>query len=353
MIAEATDFASECEATYALIRLLDDADHGRETQFKSRTVSDVMQHLYLGDIRTHMTLTNTEGYARIRAERQAIVTASTAGKLANQGEAAGNLEGHAMLAAWCASAAYAQADPKPRVQWTGRDMSARSSITARLVETWSHSQALYDVLGQDRVGGDCIRSVAHMGAITHGWTFANRGEDSPGPPPLIRLTGSSGTAWEWNAKTAPANAVVVGSATDFCQGVTQTRNFADVDLSATGKAATTWMNQAQCCLPGVTALLKMDVLSLCRRLPLVAFDTAVVPVAIVRLEQHARTHLERGDDGAQLSLGAMHERGEGVPQDHALAYACYNPAAAQWGGGGIGPVTVVPPAAFIRALPLS
>ena len=125
-------------------------------------------------------------------------------------------------------------------------MSARSSITARLMETWSHSQALYDVLGQDRVDGDRIRAVAHLGAITYGWTFANRGEDPPGPPPLIRLTAPSGTAWEWNAETAPANEIVVGLATDFCQVVTQTRNIADVNLSVTGKAATAWMNQAQC-----------------------------------------------------------------------------------------------------------
>jgi uncharacterized protein (TIGR03084 family) len=251
MIAEAADFASECEATYALIKSLDDADYWRETQFKGWTINDVVQHLYLGDIRAHMTLTDPEGYARIRAQRQAVVAATTAEKLANQREAAGNLEGKTLLEAWRASAAktagaYAEADPKRRVQWAGPDMSARSSITARLMETWSHSQALYDVLGQNRVDGDRIRAIAHLGAITYGWTFANRGEEAPGPPPLIRLTAPSGAVWEWNAEIAPAHEAVTGPATDFCQVVAQTRNIADVNLSVTGKAATTWMNQAQC-----------------------------------------------------------------------------------------------------------
>ena len=125
-------------------------------------------------------------------------------------------------------------------------MSARSSITARLMETWSHSQALYDVLGLDRVDGDQIRAIAHLGVITYGWTFANRGEDPPAPQPLIRLIAPSRAIWEWNAETAPPGEIVAGPATDFCQVVAQTRNIADVNLSVTGKAATAWMTQAQC-----------------------------------------------------------------------------------------------------------
>jgi uncharacterized protein (TIGR03084 family) len=117
-------------------------------------------------------------------------------------------------------------------------MSARSSIAARLMETWSHSQALYDVLGQVRVDGDRIRAIAHLGAITYGWTFANRSAKPPGPAP-------SGALCEWNTESAPEGEVLTGPATDFCQVVAQTRNIADVGLCVTGKAATAWMNQAQ------------------------------------------------------------------------------------------------------------
>ena len=251
MIAEAADFAGECDATYALMASRADSVYAQETQFKGWTINDVLQHLYMGDMRAHMTLTDPEAYARIKAERQSVVASTTAEKLANQRADAGYLEGKALLEAWRASAtktaaAYAEADPKQRVQWAGPDMSARSSITARLMETWAHSQALYDALGVERADGDRIRAIAHLGAITYGWTFANRGEEPPGPPPLIRLTAPSGALWEWNADSAPAGELVEGPATDFCQVVAQTRSIADVNLSVTGKAATAWMNQAQC-----------------------------------------------------------------------------------------------------------
>jgi len=34
-----------------------------------------------------------------------------------------------------------------RVKWIGVDMSARSCLTARLMETWAHGQEIYDILG--------------------------------------------------------------------------------------------------------------------------------------------------------------------------------------------------------------
>ena len=38
-------------------------------------------------------------------------------------------------------------------------MSARSSISARLMETWAHGQAVYDRLGVVRVDTDRIRNI--------------------------------------------------------------------------------------------------------------------------------------------------------------------------------------------------
>lgn len=249
MVAEAADFARECEATYELLKPLSDADFARETLFKAWTINDVMQHLYMGDTRAHMTLTDPEAFAEAQAERDASRAAGETMR-EHQRRSVGSIEGQALLEAWRASsaktaAAYAEADPKQRVKWVGPDMSARSSITARLMETWSHSQALYDLLGKERQDEDRIRAIAHLGAITYGWTFANRGEEPPGPPPLIRLTAPSGAIWEWNAE-APDGEIVEGPATDFCQVVAQTRNIADVNLTVSGASATAWMTQAQC-----------------------------------------------------------------------------------------------------------
>ena len=64
------------------------------------------------------------------------------------------------------------ADPKKRVKWMGPDMSARSSITARLMETWSHSQALYDALGIIRENKDRIKNIVVLGNNTFKWCYA-------------------------------------------------------------------------------------------------------------------------------------------------------------------------------------
>ncbi len=75
-----------------------------------------------------------------------------------------------------------------RLKWAGPDMSARSSITARLMETWAHGQEIYDLLGVVRVNTDRIRAIAAIGVNTYDWTFRNRGEDVPQPAPHLRLT---------------------------------------------------------------------------------------------------------------------------------------------------------------------
>lgn len=249
MIAEAADFARECEALHALLAPLADADYDRETQFKRWTVNDVLAHLLMGDTSAALTLADDAAFVAARANRREA-TAAGATMLEYQRRGAGGLTGKALLEAWRVSAAktaaaYANADPKQRVKWVGPDMSARSSITARLMETWSHSQAIYDLLGAERIDDDRIRAIAHLGAITYGWTFANRNEEPPGPPPLIRLAAPSGAIWEWNVD-APAGERIEGPATDFCQVVAQTRNIADVGLAVTGPNATTWMAKAQC-----------------------------------------------------------------------------------------------------------
>lgn len=250
MIAEAADFRDQCAALAALLAPLPDPDFHRETQFKAWTLNDIMAHLYMGDANARMTLIDPAGFAAARAERQAA-TAAGESRFAYQRRWSKGLEGQALVKAWRASSAatadsYAAADPKQRVAWVGPDMSARSSITARLMETWSHSQAIYDLLGQVRQDTDSIRAICHLGAITYGWTYQNRGVEPPGPPPHIRLTAPSGAIWEWHADRAGAGETVSGPATAFAQVVAQTRNIADVALAVEGPIARDWMAKAQC-----------------------------------------------------------------------------------------------------------
>jgi uncharacterized protein (TIGR03084 family) len=65
------------------------------------------------------------------------------------------------------AARFAAADPFARVPWVGPDMSVRSAITARLMETWAHGQAAYDLLGVVRRNTDRIRNIAVLGVNTY------------------------------------------------------------------------------------------------------------------------------------------------------------------------------------------
>jgi uncharacterized protein (TIGR03084 family) len=123
-------------------------------------------------------------------------------------------------------------------------MSVRSSITARLMETWAHGQAIYDALGVERRDKDRIRNIAVLGVNTFGWTFRNRKLDVPAEVPYVKLTAPSGEVWEWNDPGASSR--IEGPATAFCQVVTQTRNVADTSLRVEGNTAIKWMSIAQC-----------------------------------------------------------------------------------------------------------
>jgi uncharacterized protein (TIGR03084 family) len=166
-----------------------------------------------------------------------------------EAEYLGGLSGQALLAEWTAqyrvmTPRFAAADPRHRVKWVGPDMSVLSSITARLMETWSHAQAIYDVLGAKRADTDRIGNIVRLGVNTYGFTWKNRRQDSPGPMPRLRLTAPSGAIWEYGEPSE--SGVITGSATQFCQVVTQCRNIADTSLAVTGEVAHQWMAVAQC-----------------------------------------------------------------------------------------------------------
>jgi uncharacterized protein (TIGR03084 family) len=123
-------------------------------------------------------------------------------------------------------------------------MSVRTGITARLMETWAHGQAVYDLLGVERIDTDRIRNIAQLGVNTFGWTFKTNGQTPPEVVPYVRLVAPSGAVWTFNAPSDTDR--IEGSATEFCQVVTQVRNIADTQLTVVGDAAQRWMSIAQC-----------------------------------------------------------------------------------------------------------
>lgn len=149
---------------------------------------------------------------------------------------------HAYLGELCE--AMRQADPALRAPWFGPDMGIRMMATARQMETWSHGQDIYDLLGAERTHTDRVKNICHIGVRTYGWTFVNRKLTPPEPIPYIELIAPSGEVWEWNDRSE--NHCIKGTAVDFGRVVTQGRNIADVSLEVVGDSAKAWMEIAQC-----------------------------------------------------------------------------------------------------------
>ena len=240
---QAADFLAETNALAGLLAPLRDAAFDEATQFKGWTLNDVVRHLHFWNRAAGLQLTDEAELVRLLG-----AIAGKGGMRAVEREVVPQ-SGQALRAAWLATAGeiadlYATADPKARLKWAGPDMSARSSITARLMETWAHGQEVYDHLGQERVDGDRIRNIAHLGVSTFGWTYQVRRMELPPVVPHVRLTAPSGAIWTWGEEGAVNS--VSGSATEFCQVVTQVRSVVDTKLFVRGPVATEWMGMAQC-----------------------------------------------------------------------------------------------------------
>ncbi len=248
MLQQAADFRAEAAALHALLTTLTDADWARPTRFKRWTVNDIVQHLHAGDLMAAASVAGDDPFRALRSEiQQARDNGLT--RVEETRQRLGNPTGRRLLDLWYAKAialadALSALPPDARLKWAGPDMGVRMFTTARQMETWAHGQAIHDLMGVVRAPTDRLRNIAEIGVRTYGWTFVNRGRAVPGPAPYVRLTAPSGAVWDWNDPSPDSR--VEGSALEFCQVVTQTRNVADTALGVTGAPAQEWMRLAQC-----------------------------------------------------------------------------------------------------------
>ena len=244
----AYDFKDECDNIAGILSGKADTDFEAVTLFKEWTINDILGHLHLWNIAADDALNNPEKF-------QVFVTDAMGGMMKGgthqqlQEKHLNGLFGQALFNAWqdyypAMSERFASADPDKRVKWAGPDMSVRSCIIARQMEHWAHAQAIFDAFGLERVNGERLRNVAHIGVTTYSWSFKVRGMEPIKPKPYVRLTAPSGAIWEWNEPQDDNK--VDGSAEEFAQVVTQCRNIEDTSLTLVGDAATTWMSIAQC-----------------------------------------------------------------------------------------------------------
>lgn len=242
---QAADFFEECQVLDHALERLGASDWRTVTQFKGWTIDDVLVHLHFWNQMADLSQRDPDAFdARV----QRVMPRIQAEGFRATENAAISQRGHELRLAWrdlYTRMAYdwALLDPKARVKWVGPDMSVRSSMTARQMETWAHGQEVFDILGLTRPETDRIRNIVVLGVNTFGWTFTVHGRPVPPVPPHLRLTAPSGELWEFGA---PGADLIEGLAVDFARVVTQTRNVADTGLSVRGAVAREWMAIAQC-----------------------------------------------------------------------------------------------------------
>lgn len=239
---QAHDFLAESEALNAALDHV--TDWNAPTQFKGWTINDVMVHLHYWNIMADRSATDPDAFMAMMGK---VMKSIGSGGLRPVENAEIPVRGAALRADWIANARdmaarWAGFDPKMRVKWAGPDMSARSSITARQMETWAHGMEVFDCLGLARADTDRIRNVVVLGVNTFGWSHKVQGLKVPATMPRLRLTAPSGAVWEWGEGVD----LIEGPAVDFAAVVTQTRAFADTALRVTGDDARRWMETAQC-----------------------------------------------------------------------------------------------------------
>jgi uncharacterized protein (TIGR03084 family) len=245
------DLAAEHDDLDGLVSGLDDAGWKTPTPAAGWTVKDQIGHLAYFDERARMAVVDPDAF---NAELEEAAT--NIETYADMAVGVGRAKSPVDVLAWWRSGRVRLLDmargldPKQRIGWYGPPMSARSFVTARLMETWAHGNDVADALGVARPPTSRLRHVAHLGVATRGFSYAVRGLDAPELPVRVELTAPDGDVWSWGDEGAADR--VRGPAEDFCLVVTQRRHLNDTSLVVEGPAAEEWMSVAQAFAGGPT-----------------------------------------------------------------------------------------------------
>jgi uncharacterized protein (TIGR03084 family) len=242
MAALAADLAAESAVTRELVAGLDEPGWRTPTPAAGWNIADQIGHLaYFDEVAVRSAVHPDEFRAELAAAPESVNPDTIAARYRDRTGA--------QTLAWFDEAraellqTFKSLDPRQRLPWFGPPMSAASSLTARIMETWAHTQDIADALGVTREPTGRLRHVAHIGVGARAYSYAARGQAPPEVPVRVELAAPDGTLWTWGP--ADAQDRVTGPALDFCLLVTQRRHRDDLDLTIEGPAAQEWMAIAQ------------------------------------------------------------------------------------------------------------
>ena len=238
------DLRAESDALDDLVAGLDENDWRRATPAPGWTIAHQVAHLWWTDRVSVVAVTDEPGFAEILAE----AATNPAGFVDDGAERLARTPPAEMLADWRRTRSRLHDElvkvvDGRKLPWFGPPMSAASMATARLMETWAHGLDVADALGVTRPATARLRSIAHIGVRTRDFAFTVHGLPVPAEPFLVELLAPDGSMWSWGP--ADAGQRVTGSAEDFCMLVTQRRPRAELDVTAIGDDAATWLTIAQ------------------------------------------------------------------------------------------------------------
>lgn len=241
------DLADEQAALDDLVKDLDEAGWQTVTSFYGWSIKDEISHLAYFDRAAFLAATDAKAFGK--DVENMIKGFTTYDDMHDKVNSVGRALSNADLLSWWRKEraqlikGFLSVDPKTRLPWYGPPMTAKSSATARIMETWAHGQDIVDVLKASRPGTDRLKHIAHIGVSTFSWSFKNREIEVPDQQVRVELSSPSNELWTWGSVDA-AN-TIRGPAQDFCLIVTQRRRFADTELECKGDIAKKWMSIAQ------------------------------------------------------------------------------------------------------------
>lgn len=241
------DLQDEYESLDAVVSGLSESEWDTVTPFDDWTIRDEISHIAYFDEAAKLSTVSTEAFnEHMQKMLEGIKDYDDMHKKINA--VGGSLSASELLSWWRSERQqlienYRKFDPKDRLPWYGPTMSARSSATARVMETWAHGQDIFDALKMTRPKTNRLKHVAHIGVTTFGWAYINRKLSVPENMVRVELTSPTGDIWSWNQEAE--NELITGDAEDFCLVVTQRRHLSDTKLVVKGEIASDWMKICQ------------------------------------------------------------------------------------------------------------